>query len=249
MTIQIKFLGTGAAVATARRDNTSVLAVCGSKKILLDCPGSVVPKLAELNVDFRDINAVFISHFHPDHVYGLPSLIHSLKPGGIFPDIFVPEKLLGRTTDMLKIFNLGSTAKIIPVKAGDKMEKFNLSFFKTPHTKASLGAKIETKERTLVYTSDTGPLGGGAAIFRNADALIHDCYALSKFKKEIDELDKTHSSALSVGRIAAASGVKKLFCVHFSGEVDFSEESIIKEVRKNYPGEVIIPRDLDSYSI
>ncbi len=247
--MKIKFLGTGAAIATSRRDNTSLLAEYNGRKILFDCPGSVVSKLAGLNTDFRNIDAVFISHFHPDHVYGLPSLIHSLKPGGTYPEIFVPEKLYQKTSDLLKIFNPDKTAEITPISAGGTIAKLNMKFFKTNHTPDSLGIKVETKEKILIYTADTGPVKDGTSIFSGADALIHDCYALSKFKKEIPELDKTHSSALKVGEIAAAAEVKKLFCVHFSGEVNFSDDSLIKEIRRNYSGKVIIPRDLSSYSI
>ncbi|MDA3793117.1 MAG: MBL fold metallo-hydrolase [Elusimicrobia bacterium] len=258
--MKIKFLGTGSAIATSKRDNTSILFEYNAKKVLVDCPGSIVSKLRYLKVDFRELDALIITHFHPDHVYGLPSLIHSLKPFGRYPDIFVPEKLYGKTLKLLEIFNLSKTAEVIPVTikdppvtVKDKIEKFNTTFFKPRHTPASLGIKIfsreKAKERSLIYTSDTGPMDKSATLFKDINCLIHDCYAPASFKSEISELDKTHSSALKVGEIAAAAGVKKLFPVHFSGETKFSINLIIKEIRKNYSGQIIIPEDLKSYTV
>src|SRR4030043_500857 len=75
---EIYFLGTGGWVATPQRDNTSVLLRAGAKLILIDCPGSVVAKIRKLNFDSREVSTIILTHVHPDHIYGLPSFVHSL---------------------------------------------------------------------------------------------------------------------------------------------------------------------------
>jgi len=74
--VELKFLGTGGSVATEGRDNTSFLILFEQELILVDCPGSVIPKIKKLH--------------HPDHIYGLPSFSLSsahpfVRPGALQP--------------------------------------------------------------------------------------------------------------------------------------------------------------------
>ena len=75
---EICFLGTGGWVPTPQRDNTSVLLRAGGNLTLIDCPGSVVAKIRTLGFDPRRVSTILFTHIHPDHIYGLPSFIHSL---------------------------------------------------------------------------------------------------------------------------------------------------------------------------
>ena len=72
------FLGTGGSIATEDRDNTSLLLDTENRLILIDCPGSVIQKIRKLGFDPRQIKTILVTHVHPDHIYGLPSLVHSL---------------------------------------------------------------------------------------------------------------------------------------------------------------------------
>ena len=75
---EIVFLGTSGYIPTPERDNASFLLRTGATAVLVDCPGSPLRKLASAGVDPLDVGEVFITHVHPDHVYGLPSLVHGL---------------------------------------------------------------------------------------------------------------------------------------------------------------------------
>ena len=94
----------------------------------------------------------------------------------------------------------------------------SIELFSTQHTKESKGIKIHSHEKTIVFTSDTGPIKGCNKIFFEADYLIHDCYAPSRFCNDISALDHTHTSAATLGKIAEESCVKHLVPIHFSGE-------------------------------
>jgi len=76
--MKITFLGTGGAVATEERDNTSLLVAQGKFLALVDCPGGVVQKIKKAGYLPQNLQAILVTHVHPDHIYGLPSLIHSL---------------------------------------------------------------------------------------------------------------------------------------------------------------------------
>jgi len=76
--MKIIFLGTGGAVPTATRDNTSFLLEAVGELWLIDCPGSLTQKIIKAGRKPQDVSAIFVSHIHADHVYGLPAFVHSL---------------------------------------------------------------------------------------------------------------------------------------------------------------------------
>lgn len=246
--MKVYFLGTGSAVATAQRDNTSIYVETKSWNLLIDCSGSITHKLAAVNVDFTKVKKIFISHSHPDHMYGLPSLIHSLIPYNTFPEVFVPEAISHKVKKLLEIFNLEGKTEIYGVTS--KLDNCdNIELFPTKHTPHSHGVKIYSENKILIYTSDTGPIPESEEIFKYADYLIHDCYSPERFKSLIPELDSTHTSAASLGKMAEHSKVKNLIPIHFSGEHKFSMNELKQEIEKFYSGKIIIPQDLGSLTI
>lgn len=240
--MKIYFIGTGSAVATSQRDNTSIYIHTDEWNLLVDCPGSLIYKFSILNIDFTKLQSVFITHPHTDHLYGLPSLIHSLEPFMIKPRIFIPEEFQNTVTALLGVFNLQKKADIVPVK--NFFDNNNpVDIFSTRHTPGSKGIRIYFKNKTIIYTSDTGPILSADKIFSNADYLIHDCYAPSRFKSKIPALDDTHTSSLTLGKIAARAGVKNLIPIHFSGEHSFDINEIKAELKKSFNGNIIFPED------
>jgi len=243
----IFFLGTGAAEPDAGRDNTAVALRSSAGAVLLDCPGSPMHKLARMNIPPETLGCVYISHGHPDHIYGLPSLLHSLEPSGSSPEIILPEGLLPMARKLLELFGL--EADFIPASTGMRILDMKMDFFKTRHTADSHGIIINVNGKKIVFTSDTGPIPEAASVFRGAEMLIHDCLAPSRFSAECEALDKTHTSSLALGKIAAEASVKKLIPAHFSGRFDFSTEEIKTEIRRNFSGKVLIPQDLTALSL
>ena len=75
-------LGCGSGHPTAARDTSSLLIGAPDGWTLVDCPGSVVHKLARLGVAPAELRRVILTHNHVDHVYGLPHLIQALAIGG-----------------------------------------------------------------------------------------------------------------------------------------------------------------------
>ena len=72
------FLGTSAAVASAERDTTSLVFVSRAGAVLVDCGGGPVHRLRRLGLDPLALTHVVLTHIHPDHAYGLPSLVQNL---------------------------------------------------------------------------------------------------------------------------------------------------------------------------
>jgi ribonuclease Z len=95
MDINIVFLGTGAAVPTAKRGLPAVLLIRGNEHILFDCGEGIQRQMIQAKISIHKKMSIFITHLHGDHMLGLPGLLQTmalmdrLKP----VDIYAPQGL------------------------------------------------------------------------------------------------------------------------------------------------------------
>ena len=71
----LQFVGCGDAFGTGGRFNTCFHLVGREINALIDCGATSLVGLNKLAIDRNDINHIFISHFHADHIAGLPFFI------------------------------------------------------------------------------------------------------------------------------------------------------------------------------
>ena len=76
--IQVTFLGTGSAVPTKRRNHPAVLLQYKDENILFDCGEGTQKQFRIVEISPCKITRIFISHWHGDHVFGLPGLLQTL---------------------------------------------------------------------------------------------------------------------------------------------------------------------------
>ena len=72
--IEITLLGTGDPVPRVDRFGPAILVEAGEHRLLFDAGRGVTQRLQQLDISLSDIDAVFITHFHSDHLSGLPDL-------------------------------------------------------------------------------------------------------------------------------------------------------------------------------
>jgi ribonuclease Z len=256
---KICFIGTGGSVATEDRDNTAIVLQVQDSLVLIDCPGSVVQKLRKAHFDPREIETLLVTHIHPDHIYGLPSFIHSMMQVEHRIKIYGSEQSMKFCAELLDLFGLREKkikcrVDLIPV---DEIKSIRLGvsltceFSEVPHCPSSRALHFfwEAGDIKILYSGDT-PIH--EPLFRQAkdiDYLIHDCSVPSRFFEKFPALSSMHTDALTLGQRAQEAGVKHLIPCHFFGELGFVLEEIEEEIRKNFRGKLTIPQDYSIISL
>lgn len=251
-------LGTSAAVATRDRDNLSLLVMAGDERYLVDCSGSPVHKLLKLGCDFTSLSCVIITHRHPDHIYGLPSLLDSLRirAGERLPlPIFAPPEAAKVASNLLLAFwdkpLLSTLATLTAVPLEENHLLFstgNVQIFTSPveHGPETLAVKfVEQKTgAAFVYSSDTRPLDSVVRLASGADDLLHDCTFCAEGAE--GRLRFGHSSAKGAGNVARRAGVKRLILAHFADD-SLDAGGCVAEASREFAGPTIAARDFQEF--
>ncbi len=102
-------LGSGTSVPHPKRSSSGYWLETENGTILLDCSASAIHRMAQENLDWANLDAIWISHFHLDHVGGLAPFLFGTK--------YAPETQ--EREKPLKIFGAKGLKKLI--KAFDKV--------------------------------------------------------------------------------------------------------------------------------
>jgi ribonuclease Z len=80
--INLTFLGTGSSIPTARRNHPATLLKYKAENILVDCGEGTQRQFRKAHLNPCKVTKILISHWHGDHVLGLPGLLQTLNLNG-----------------------------------------------------------------------------------------------------------------------------------------------------------------------
>ena len=192
MGISIQMLGTGFAFSK-KFYNTSALIRSKGYTLLIDCGYTTPKSLHDLDLQPNDIDGIFISHLHADHIGGLEEFAFRMKYSYLFdkkPTLFIPSTLrtplwenclkggLGITND--KLDELDFYFEVVELEVGVRKEIYPalwLETFATQHIpgKDSYGLLIDD---LLLYSADAcfnQPLLEQMFNQRRCRYIMHDC--------------------------------------------------------------------------
>lgn len=257
-----QFFGTSGALASARRDNTALAFSSPDDVVLVDCPGSPYQKILKAGLDPMRVSALIVTHRHVDHVYGLPSLAHSMGLAGRRTTLHVYA--LAETMPLLRgfmqLFPLESKMPYrielheVPPKEGHEVlqaKGFRIRSTPVVHGAPSIALRVEydqpAERGALAYSSDTSPCESLIALARGADVLIHE----ATFLHDEAARAKTdgHTTGLQAGETARRAGAKRLLLCHFANSLHDRLEELRQEALRAFPGPVEIPEEFRVYRV
>jgi ribonuclease Z len=72
--LKMTLLGTGSPAPSMDRFGPSILVEAGKQKLLFDCGRGATQRIGQNKVPFSEVDALFLTHLHSDHVVGIPDL-------------------------------------------------------------------------------------------------------------------------------------------------------------------------------
>jgi ribonuclease BN (tRNA processing enzyme) len=248
--MRLTVLGSGTSVPHPRRSASAHWVEAEGGTLLLDCSGPAVHRMAEEGCDWAALDAVWVSHFHLDHVGGLapflfgtkyaPQTVGRRKPFTVFGPRGT-ERLL-RRFDEAGDYGLFEQPFPVEVREVAPRAEFELlpglsgATLSTPHTSESLALRLTERDGTsLVYTSDTGFTGALAGFARAADLFLLEC---SFFRSKPVKLHLELSEAMELARL---SGARRVVLSHLYPEWDGVD--IAAEAKRLWDGETVEARD------
>ena len=253
--ILVHVLGSGSGLPGRDRDTTSLLVGAADGWTLVDCPGSVVSKLARLELRPADLKRLVLTHNHVDHVYGFPHLVHAMGIAGHGSSLTVhaPSQTLDTIEAMVKAHGLhGERYPLLDLQAIEIEEGFvvvdgALRLLASPatHGRDTVALRFESGGVAVCHSSDTCPSEAVARLAGGAGLLFHDCGGPHRLR---DGFSDSHTSAREAGEIAASAAAERLVLIHLSGGDAGLSESL-EEASEAFPGGVELAVDGRSYRI
>ncbi len=80
--LTITLLGTAATMPLPDRALTAALAECGGHALLFDCGEGTQAAARRAGVNLMKLDAICLTHYHGDHIFGLPGLLQTLGLSG-----------------------------------------------------------------------------------------------------------------------------------------------------------------------
>ena len=206
-------------------------------RLLVDLGYAVVPRLFE-HLTAAGVDAVFISHGHPDHCADLNPLLRARVLGDEELPPLPVYALPGALDAVLALDRPGMLAdgyvlhELIPGNDLD-IGPFGAQTRLLPHSRPNAGVRLAAGGQVLTYTGDTGPDDGVVGLARGADLLLAEA---SFIDQAPEDSRRTLSSARQQGRQAAEAGAGRLLLTHLLPGTD--PDAARAAAERGYRGEV-----------
>lgn len=236
MNFSLQILGTASAVPISDKNPSAQALQVQGRLFLIDCGEGAQQRMRQMHLSFLKVEAIFISHIHGDHIFGIFGLLNTMA-------------LLGRTEN-LRIFAPGSFGPILKLyksyfTEGDTFEIEHVTvnvkglseIYSNKHVRVSafpLRHRIEcygyrfdeirserqlekAPARSYAYCSDTEPFPELASYVKGVDVLYHEATYPVEFADKA--VLHHHSTTADAARCAKEAGVGKLILGHYSSRV------------------------------
>lgn len=219
----------------------------GGYRVVLDLGYGTLSRLLEhLGSTVADgVDAVVITHKHPDHMLDLHGLFRArwfgqrdAAPIPVYAADGVRERLQGLEEDDIGALDRVFDWHRLPA-SGYQLGPFQLDSWALPHYVPNAGVRLSAGTCTVAYTGDTGPDPGLAQLGRAVDLFIVEASDRDQQHATPAPTEaRMHLSAYEAGQAAAAAGARRLLLTHFWPGNDREGSRVAAE--QTFEGEVLL---------
>jgi ribonuclease Z len=142
--LDLVFLGTSGSMPTAQRAPAALLLRRGGDRLLFDCAEGTQRQLLRSSVGLIELEEVFLTHFHADHVLGLPGMLKTFALRGreLPLTVYGPRGLVDLLGSLKRVVGrLSYEVRLVELGAGDVLERadYRLAAFAVSHGVSALG--------------------------------------------------------------------------------------------------------------
>ena len=246
MSTKIIVLGSAYSIPDENHENTHFAVVGEDPVVLIDCVGTPIPRLKKAGIDIHWVTDLILTHFHPDHVSGVPSLLMDMWLMGHthLVRIYGLAYTIDRMEAMMELYGWKNWPGFFPVEfirvPADEMtcvidnSEMKISASPVKHLIPTIGLRIDFKasQKAFAYSCDTEPCQQVVMLAHQVDVLVHE--ATGPFVG--------HSSAGQAGEIAQQAGAHELMLIHYSTR-NSTNEPLILEAQQKFSGKVGLAED------
>ncbi len=255
--ITVILLGTGTPFVDPERLGAAVLVEAGGRKLLFDCGRGAVIRLEQAGVRPEEIDGLFLTHLHSDHVVGIPDLWLTAW----FQGRQTPLKLWGPNgaRSMAEhlgeafAFDIGSRSAHGLPRAGanidvhevesDKVYEvgpLRVTAFEVDHgpVKPALGYRVDYAGHSVVISGDTNFSESLVNHAKRADCLIHSAWSANA-KDDTVPAKRSIATAEDAARVFSGVTAKLGVIYHY-----YDKEGLGEAVRAGYNGQFVVGQDL-----
>ncbi len=224
--VDVTFLGTGDAFSAGGRHQAAYLLQAPGHTVLLDCAPTTLSSIKRNRLPCKDIDKIFISHFHGDHFAGLPFIFLEyvyVEPRQRPLQVIGPPGVEEKVMQLFRAMYADSAVEPLPYRVEFiearpaeplLMDGMLVKPFQVPHQNnpISLGYKIGVEDRKIVYSGDTGWTEDLLAHAQDADLFVCECTFF-------ETRSPTHLDYPRIVEHKARFGSKRIVLTHLGHEV------------------------------
>lgn len=254
--VDVTFLGTGGAFSTGRRTNLALLIEGPDFRMLAETGPMIMNQLDRANLTAADIDQLFVTHPHGDHVLGFPMLalnrMQAPTPLHIYAGISTIASL--RILSALSFSNLSAHQENLrwhelSEKGPDEVSwdtgvRLRTVVADHPPGAPTLSARWDFEDGpSITFVTDTRAGDISVDLARESDLLIHEASFSAMLEPDANPEQHFHSTAEQAGEIARRAACKRLALVHLGPEIGQHPEILTEEAGAGTDLEVIVPED------
>ena len=266
--MRIVMLGTGHATVT-KCYNTCYAYEEDGRSFLVDAGGGngILSQLEKAGLELADMEGMFITHAHTDHVLGAVWIIRMVaasmhrgqrsRPFTVYANGKV-MRVLGTIADMclpapyLKQF--GEPLRFVTLQHGDEFDVLSMrwtAFDIESEKEPQMGYRAVLANETVIGCTGDEPVHAvNGPYLTGVDWLLTEAFCLSEDEETFHPHAKNHSTVKEAAASAQRLGCKRVLLYHTEdATLPTRRQAYTAEARTAYDGEIFVPDDLETIEV